>query len=114
MITITRLAQSLPDQSTTWAGFGQPLLLDTNAITGDANTPDSGALEVMAKLLDALHKTQKAINVIRATTQLEPIAVISKVSEYDPATEKTFVTYTTSFEVNLEEALDNIIDPSAA
>jgi hypothetical protein len=114
MITITRLAQNLPAQSTTWGGFGQPLYLDTNAITGDANTPDSGALETMAKLLDGLYKTQKAINVERVATQLEPINIVSKVSEYDPQTEKTFVTFTVSVEVNLQAALDNIIDPTVA
>jgi hypothetical protein len=112
MITITRLAQNLPAQSTTWDGFGQPLMLNTNAITGDENTPDSGALETMAKLLDGLYKTQKAINADRVAMRLEPINIISKVSEFDPPTEKTFVVFTVSVEVNLQTALNNIIDPT--
>jgi hypothetical protein len=114
MITITRLAQNLPPQSTEWGGFGLPLNLNTNAITGDENTPDSGALETVAKLIDGLYKTQKAINVERAANQLEPINIVSKVSEFDPQTEKTFVTFTVSVEVNLQAALNNIIDPTVA
>ena len=111
---LTSLSQKLPDQSITWGGFGQPVMINANNVTGDTLTLDANAIETVAKLLDGLIRVQQTINQERTSgnSSNEPINMITRVVEYDVETDETFVVFNLKVKIDPQVALNNVIDPS--
>lgn len=112
-MNIAGLGQKLPDEAITWAGFGDPVRLNFSLLTGQDLTPESSALEPMAKLLNALYQLQTTTNQTRVLAGLVPIAVISR-SVDTAANGNPIVNMTIALEIDLNASLDNLIDPTEA
>lgn len=111
MMNIAGLSQKLPDEAITWAGFGEPVRMNVTLLTGEAMTPESSALEPVIKLLSALNQQQVALNVIRVAGGLEPISAVTR-SVTTNEKGNPVVTFALSLEIDLNAALDNLIDPT--
>lgn len=111
MMNIAGLGQKLPDEAITWRGFGEPVMLNFNLLTGEALTPESSALEPMAKLLNALYQQQAVNNQTRVLAGLAPISVISRGVDTS-VNGNPIINMTVSLEIDLNASLDNLIDPT--
>lgn len=111
MLNFAKLAEKLPVESTLWPGFGAPLSLNANRITGDSVTPETGVLETLAKLLEATYQAQADINTQRALAGQEPITLIRRSVIVDDDT--PIFNYTLEVRVDIESALNNLLDPLA-
>lgn len=110
-LNFANLLSKLPEDSIVWAGFGLPVQMNANAITGDTLTPESNPLETLARLLDALVQVESDVNAARAaaTPALSPVNFVSKsiaVNGANPVYE-----WTLRIEVNASASLNNIVSP---
>lgn len=110
-MNIAGLTMKLPDEAITWAGFGEPVRLNFTLLSGEALTPESSALEPMAKLLNGLYQQQAAINQTRVLAGLTPITAIQRSIDTNPAG-NPIVNLTIALEIDLNASLDNLIDPT--
>ncbi|MCY7272383.1 MAG: hypothetical protein LH702_01220 [Phormidesmis sp. CAN_BIN44] len=110
-MNIAGLTMKLPDEAITWAGFGEPVRLNFSLLSGESLTPESSALEPMAKLLNALYQQQAATNQTRVLAGLAPISAIQRSIDTNAAG-NPIVNLTIALEIDLNASLDNLIDPT--
>ena len=110
-MNIAGLSQALPDETITWRGFGEPVMLDFSRLSGEALTPESSALEAMVKLLSGLYQQQKQVNQVRFQTGLAPILVVTRTVDTNPDGNPV-VNFGISLEIDLNASLSNLIDPT--
>lgn len=111
MLNFQQIAEKLPVESTLWPGFGSPLTLNANRITGDSVTPETGVLETLAKLLEAAYQAQKDINTQRELAGQSTIAIVRRTVIVEDDT--PVFNYTLEVRVDTQAALNNLLDPSA-
>jgi hypothetical protein len=111
MLNFAQLGEKLPVESVRWAGFGSPLTLNANSITEDSVTPETGVLETLAKLLEAAYQAQEAMNMQRELAGQERLTIVRRTVITDNDT--PIFNYTLEVEIDIQAALNNLVDPSA-
>lgn len=111
MLNFSQLSQKLPENTTSWAGFGEPLIINTNTLTGDAVTPETGVLETLAKLLEAAYNAQQEINTQRELAGESTFSIVRRTVVVENDT--PVFNYTLEVRVDIQSALNNLLDPSA-
>lgn len=112
MMNFAELAQKLPENATSWGGFGEPLIINTNNLTGDTVTPESNVLETYAKLLEAAIVFQNELNEQRTLAGLPPVAIVAKTIGQEGGN-PTF-TYTFKVTIASGTALNNLLIPDTS
>ncbi|KAM3091749.1 hypothetical protein ACKFKF_32660 [Phormidesmis sp. 146-12] len=108
MINFAGLDQVLPDETMTWRGFGEPVMLNLNRLTGDALTPESSVIEAMGKLLNSLHQLQTQLNEQRQQADQPLLTSFSKVVTVN-ANGNPIVKLGIELEIDLEASLNNLV-----
>lgn len=111
MVNFSQLGNKLPAESTVWGGFGLPLTINANRVTGDEVTPESGIAETLAKLLEAAWQAQKDLNTQRELTGLQPVEIVRRTVVVDD--DMPVLNYTLEVRVDIQSALNNLLDPFA-
>ena len=111
MVNFSQLGNKLPDESVVWGGFGLPLTVNANRVTGDAVTPETFIGETMAKLLEAAWQAQKELNQQRELAGLPPVDVVRRSVVVED--ENPIFIYSLVARVDPSAALNNLLDPTA-
>lgn len=108
-MNLIELGANLPTPLVNWRGFGNPTMIDLNALTGDEVTPESSVFEPVVKLVDAVFQLQQEKNAERIAEDKEPIEFIDRTLETEGG--KLHYVYTIKVEINAQTALNSIVNP---
>ncbi len=109
MMNFAQLGEKLPAEAVVWGGFGLPLTINANRVTGDSVTPETNVLETYAKLLEAAVQFQAELNQQRSLSGLPPVAIVAKTIGAEDGN-PTF-TYSLKVTIAAGTALDNLLIP---
>ncbi|OUC11593.1 MAG: hypothetical protein B0A82_26940 [Alkalinema sp. CACIAM 70d] len=112
MLNFAQLGEKFPPETVVWGGFGLPLTINANRVTGDAVTPETNVLEFYAKLLEAAIVFQTELNEQRTLAGLPPVAIVAKTIGQEGGN-PTF-TYTFKVTIASGTALNNLLIPDTS